>query len=58
MCASCGCGRVNEYHGDIRHLTLHDLVQAAEAAEISLEEVIHNLQESIQLAESNVSRTE
>ncbi|MBI2912447.1 MAG: hypothetical protein HYY03_00840 [Chloroflexi bacterium] len=44
MCASCGCGMLNEDHGDDRHITLADLEQAAEAADITVEEVLGNLQ--------------
>lgn len=44
MCLSCGCGEPNATHGDDRHITLEDLEAAAKAAEISLEEVLNNLQ--------------
>ncbi len=44
MCASCGCGMLNENHGDDRHITLADLERAAEAADITVEEVLGNLQ--------------
>ena len=43
MCVSCGCGEPNERHGDDRHITQEDLDQAAEAAEISREQVIANI---------------
>jgi hypothetical protein len=48
MCASCGCGMENEDHGDQRHITRKDLEEAAEAAEISVPEVVQNLQASVQ----------
>jgi hypothetical protein len=44
MCMSCGCGEPNAAHGDDRHITLEDLEEAAEAAGITLEEVLRNLQ--------------
>jgi len=44
MCASCGCGMVNEDHGDERMITLADL---EEAAGISVREVVENLQSAI-----------
>ena len=47
MCASCGCGRVNDNHGDERHLIMQDLQDAAEAADISVAEVVQNLQDAV-----------
>ena len=44
MCASCGCGKVDDQMGDDRHLTMSDLKSAAEAAEISVQEVAKNIQ--------------
>lgn len=44
MCLSCGCGEPNARHGDERHITLEDLEAAAEAAEISVAEVVKNLE--------------
>jgi hypothetical protein len=46
MCASCGCGKVHEYHDDHRNITVDDLHEAAKAAGISVEQVIQNLQKS------------
>jgi hypothetical protein len=43
MCASCGCGIPNDTHGDDRHLTMDQLKAAAEAAGITVEEVVRNL---------------
>ena len=47
MCVSCGCGEVHDDHGDPRHLTLEDLEQAAEAARLSVDQVLHNMQTSV-----------
>lgn len=44
MCASCGCNMYEDDHGDDRHLTLQDLEAAAEAADITVSEVVENLQ--------------
>ena len=44
MCASCGCGKLDEDHGDDRNLTREDLQDAADAAGISVNEVTKNLQ--------------
>ena len=57
MCASCGCGMPYEDHGDIRHITLRDLNAAAEAASISLEEVVENLQQAVEAAETEPAST-
>jgi hypothetical protein len=43
MCVSCGCGEPNERHGDDRHITQIDLDAAAEAANISAEQVALNI---------------
>jgi hypothetical protein len=46
MCISCGCGKVHDDHGDSRHLTLEDLKHAADAAGVSVEQVVQNIQSS------------
>lgn len=46
MCVSCGCGMVNEDHGDPRHITLSNLEAAAEAAGTAVEEVVRNIEEA------------
>ncbi len=43
MCMSCGCGRPNDDHGDARHITLDELDQAAQAANISREQAAQNI---------------
>ena len=47
MCASCGCGKPNDKHGDDRHITMQHLEQAAQAAKISVTQVIENLRQSV-----------
>lgn len=47
MCASCGCGKPNDQHGDNRHITLDQVKQAAKASEISPMEVAQNLMDSV-----------
>jgi hypothetical protein len=44
MCLSCGCGEPDADHGDPRHITMAKLREAAEAAEISPEEAMKNMQ--------------
>ncbi len=51
MCASCGCGILEEDHGDFRSLTFSDIEEAAEAAGISAEEVARNIQAAVFQAE-------
>jgi hypothetical protein len=46
MCVSCGCGESHDDHGDPRHLTLEDLEQAAEAAHLTVDQVVQNIQMS------------
>jgi len=43
MCVSCGCGKVNEDHGDERNITMDKLEDAAEAAGKSVGEVTKNI---------------
>lgn len=46
MCASCGCGKFEEDYGDDRNLTLKDLKAAAQAADISTQQVVQNLNQA------------
>lgn len=55
MCASCGCGLVNEDHDDERHITLDDLQEAAHAAGTDIDQVLNNLQEAVKLGERELS---
>lgn len=47
MCASCGCGKPNDQHGDSDHITGDQLDAAASAADISREQVAANIQASV-----------
>lgn len=46
MCASCGCGKPNENHGDEANITLNDLEQAARAAGVTTSQVADNIKAS------------
>lgn len=46
MCASCGCGKPNDDHGDQANITLDDLEVAGKAAGISASQVADNLKAS------------
>ena len=52
MCLTCGCGVPNDDHGDPEHITYDDLKRAAAAAEISVDEAVTNLNETVQKAGS------
>lgn len=43
MCASCGCGQPNEDHGNSANITMEQIQQAAQAAEISPTQVADNI---------------
>jgi hypothetical protein len=46
MCLTCGCGVPDDDHGDGRNIVMRQLKDAAEAAEIDVDEAAHNLQET------------
>lgn len=47
MCLSCGCGAAQDDHGDKRNITASTLQDAAEAANISVDEVRENIEMGI-----------
>ena len=50
MCLDCGCGELNESHGDPRHITMDSIRAAAEASEIPVDEAISNIRDGLQQA--------
>lgn len=50
MCMSCGCGQINDNHGDSRHLTMMQIEQAAKAAGTTPEQVAKNIQKGVDQA--------
>ena len=50
MCLDCGCGELNESHGDPRHITMDSIRAAAEASEIPVDEAINNIRDGLQQA--------
>ena len=46
MCLTCGCGEPDADHGDPRHITMQALKDAADAAEIDVDEAAGNLQQT------------
>jgi predicted DNA-binding ribbon-helix-helix protein len=55
MCVSCGCDEIHDDHGDSRHLTIEDLEQAAEAANLTVDQVVQNIETSRRQGGSNPS---
>jgi hypothetical protein len=50
MCLTCGCGDLNDDHGDSRHITYDDLKAAAQAAKVSVDEAVKNFDETVKKA--------
>lgn len=46
MCLTCGCHHPIDDHGDPRHITLGDLVAAAQAAGITVKQAAKNLKDT------------
>jgi hypothetical protein len=44
---SCGCGEINEKHGNDANITWDDVQTAAKAADTSPDQVMKNLQEAM-----------
>ncbi len=52
MCLDCGCGKLNEGHGDSRHITMDSIRAAAEASEIPVQEAMNNIAAGLEQAKS------
>ena len=53
MCLDCGCGELNESHGDSRHITMDSIRSAAQASEISVDEAIKNMSDWLRQAQQS-----
>ena len=53
MCLDCGCGELNESHGDSRHITMDSIRSAAQASEISVDEAIRNMSDGLRQAQES-----
>jgi hypothetical protein len=53
MCLDCGCGELNESHGDSRHITMDSIRSAAQASEISVDEAIKNMSDGLRQAQQS-----
>ncbi len=57
MCLDCGCGELNESHGDPRHITMDSIRSAAQASEISVDEAIRNISDGLKQAQQSSGQT-
>jgi hypothetical protein len=57
MCLDCGCGELNESHGDSRHITMDSIQAAAQASEISVDEAIRNISDGLRQAQQSSAQT-
>jgi predicted nucleic acid-binding Zn-ribbon protein len=57
MCLDCGCGKLNDSHGDARHITMDSVRAAAEASQLSVDKTIENIQTSLDEAKSSATQT-
>ena len=53
MCLDCGCGELNESHGDSRHITMDSIRSAAQASDISVDEAIKNMSDGLRQAQQS-----
>jgi hypothetical protein len=57
MCLDCGCGEPNDQHGDSRHITMKQVEEAAKASEISVDEAVKNITETMKSARAGSAPT-
>src|SRR5688572_25046751 len=55
MCLDCGCGKLNDSHGDPRHITMDTIRSAAEASEIPVDEALKNIADGLGQAQGSLS---
>ena len=48
MCLSCGCMLPDDRHGDDRYIIMQDIVDAAEADGVAVEQTWQNMADTIQ----------
>lgn len=46
MCASCGCNKPEDKHGDERHITMSQIKAAADAAGVPVDKVVANIEQA------------
>ena len=45
MCITCGCGEPEANYGNPKHITLRQFREAAEAAEVDMDQLLRNIVE-------------
>jgi hypothetical protein len=50
MCLTCGCMRPHEDHGNPARLTIEDLERSAAADGLTLDEAVHSLRMTVEIA--------
>ena len=57
MCLDCGCGELNESHGDSRHIMMDSVQAAAKASKFSVDEAIRNISDGLRQAQQSYRQT-
>ncbi len=47
MCLSCGCGKPSDKHGNPDNIVIHDLERAAEAENVTVQQVATNIKNGV-----------
>lgn len=58
MCLSCGCGKPNEDYGDSRNITMEDLDKAAQVENLSREQTVQNIVNTVAQAQGQQSSSD
>jgi len=54
MCLTCGCLRPHDDHGNPGHLTIEDLERSAAIDNLTLDEAVHSLRMTVEVAKLEV----
>ena len=57
MCLNCGCGELNDGHGDSRYITMDSIRSAAQVSEISIDEAMRNISDGLKQAQESSGQT-
>jgi hypothetical protein len=56
MCLTCGCLRPHEDHGNPAHLTIEDLELSAAIDNLTLDEAVHSLVMTVEIAKQEADQ--